>query len=285
MVKRTRLTAALILSLFAMPSVALGGDDGEKAPKKYNAYEEFSRANRLVSYGGYSRAIPHYKRALVADPANYSIAHYNLGEVYRAKGSCASAAFHYQAYINVGNDPESVELSRSGVRECAGRDWGRLKVSVADSESASISIDGFEVSYTGKLGEFMLAPGKYKVVVSRRDHITQERVIEIKPDQGVSEESFTLEKMTFFGKVGVSVNVDNATVKIIPKQLDKKSEQVESISATSPHKTIHEFPTGKYLVEVNLDGYDRWVRHVYVTRGSEQIVEVRLTESLPDWLR
>lgn len=284
MVKRTRLTAALILFSLAVPSLALG-EDGEQAPKKYSAYEEFSRANRLVSYGGYSRAIPHYKRALVADSANYSIAHYNLGEVYRAKGDCASAAFHYQAYVNIGNDEESIELSKRGARECAGRDWGSLKVAVADSSSASISIDGFEVSYTGQLGEFMLAPGKYKVVVNQNDHIAQERVIEVEANQGALEESFTLEKMTFFGKVGVTVNVDDATVKIIPKQLDKANERVEAISATSPHKTIHEFPTGKYLIEVDRDGYDRWIRHVYVTRGSEQVVEVRLSESLPDWLR
>ena len=65
------------------PSAGIAQDKKKEEPPTWNAFDEFSRANKLVQYGGYSRALKHYKRALAVAPQTYPIAHFNLGHIER----------------------------------------------------------------------------------------------------------------------------------------------------------------------------------------------------------
>jgi len=87
--------------------------------------------------------------------------------------------------------------------------------------------------------------------------------------------------MTFYGTLAISVDVEGSSVKLIPKVVDKPTETPEPFSGTSPLDKELKLPTGKYLLEVNNDGYDRWIRHVYITKENATSVSVSLSKSLP----
>ena len=278
-----------IFALFALtPLAALGqqqrDEDAQKEERpseapKVDAYEEFVQANKYVSYGGYTRAIPHYENVLKSEPIAYNIAHYNLGEIYRTKRNCTKANFHYLAYLATGSDQEALEISRQGLKECDTSTWPQLTVTTSNQE-ATIMIDGYIFSRDGKLGPIRLGPGSYEVSVEAPEHIPQSRNVTLKSDKQLNE-SFDLKKRTFYGTTRVSVDRPGATIRLIPKELDKPELSSGEITATSPAKEAIKLPTGKYLLEVTLDGYDRWIRHVYITRDQSSDVNVSLTRALP----
>lgn len=273
-----------LAALLAMPPGIALAEDGEEEKPRVNAYEEFAKANRFVSYGGYTRAIPHYERALKADPVNYDIIHFNLGEVWRAKDKCGKAAFHYQAYLQVGRDPEALELSKKWLAKCKEEDWPTLTLDASATPGATFEVDGFVFSNESKVGPLVMPPGSYEVSVSANDYIPTTREVKLKRGGEVTEE-IELEKKLFFGTTTITVNREGATLKLIPKKLDKPSHSVETIVKTSPHEEAIKLPTGKYLLEVTLEDHDRWIRHIYITRDNDSPVRVRLSKSLPDELR
>ena len=251
----------------------------EKEKPQYDAYEEFAKANKYVNYGSYSRAIPHYERTLAADPITYNIVHYNLGELYRAKKNCVKAVFHYTAYLGVGNDEEALQLSKKSISECDTSSWPSLTVK-ATPEGATVKINGYIFAQGKELGTIKLGPGDYNVEVEAPEYIAQMRSVSLKSKEEKQEE-FSLEKQTFFGTVTVKVDPPGATVKLIPKKLDKPELSQGDQSMSSPVKEPVKLSTGKYLLEVNKDGFDRWIRHVYITRDQNIDVEVSLTKAIP----
>lgn len=280
----TCLAAALSLGVAAG---AVAQEDAEKKEEgpQYDPYEEFVRANRLVSYGGYSRAVKHYERALRGDPVSYDIAHFNLGEVWRARDKCDEAAFHYQAYLQIGRDEEALELSREGLEQCIKKDWGTLALQIEGAEGVpAIHINGFVFTRGTKLEPIKLPPGSYEIEVEATDYIPASRTLELDREQNL-EQAIELERELFFGSVSVEVDQKGATVKLIPKELDKSSSEIDPVVKTSPVQGAVKLPTGKYLLEVTHEDHDRWIRHVYVTRDNESSVRVRMTRSLPPELR
>lgn len=254
-------------------------EEGKKSKPDYDAYEEFAKANKYVSYGSYSKAIPHYERVLAVEPLTYNIVHYNLGEIYRAKKNCVKAVFHYTAYLGTGTDAEALDFSRKSIAECDTSTWPTLTVT-ATPDTATIKIDGFIFSQNGKIEQLKIGPGGYELEVSAPEFISQTREIKLESKK-VSEERFDLEKQTFFGSVHVEVDQPGAKLKLIPRKLDKPELSPGEMALTSPLKEPAKLPTGKYLLEVNLDGYDRWIRHIYITRDQKIDVDVRLTKAMP----
>lgn len=269
------------LSMILGPGAVMAQGDGEEKKSKpaYDAYEEFAKANKYVSYGSYSKAIPHYERVLAVEPLTYNIVHYNLGEIYRAKKNCVKAVFHYTAYLGTGSDAEALDLSKKSIAECDTSSWPALTVT-ATPDNATIKIDGFIFTQGGKLENVKLGPGTYEVEVEAPEYIAQMRPVSLESKKAASER-FDLEKQTFFGSVLVAVDQPGATLKLIPKNLDKPELSQGELALTSPLKEPAKLPTGKYLLEVNLNGYDRWIRHIYITRDQKTDVDVRLTKALP----
>lgn len=274
------MTAGLGLLVLLSSAQAMAQD---KPKPKYDAYEEFARANKYVSYGSYKRAIPHYEHALEVEPQTYNIAHYNLGEIYRAKKNCIKAVFHYRAYLGTGNDDEALDLSRKSIKECDTSSWPTLTVTTNTPE-ARIIINGFTFSQNGGLEGVKFGPGEYELTIEAPEYITQLRDLKLESGKS-STEDFKLEKQTFFGTTKVMVNVPGAKLKLIPKNLDKPEMSQGEMTLDTPLKDPVKLPTGKYLLEVTLDGYDRWIRHIYIARDQNVDVNVTLTKSLPMELR
>lgn len=300
------------------------GDKEKKEEKKeekkklpWQAYDEFARGNKLVAYGGYSRAVKHYKRALAVDPDNYTIAHFNLGEIYMAQENCADAIVHYQIYALEGRDAEAVGFAKEGITKCKKLNptWATLSMSTErkypkkgeDELMATIAVRGYVLSQEGKLEGFVLPPKlpsdkedfekerrargghaaqaeaektSYDVEVTATDFMPESLSLTAPAGEAITR-SVTLEKLTFYGKLAISVDVEGASIKLTPKAVDKPTETPDPFSGTSPLSSELELPTGKYLLEVNSEGYDRWIRHVYITKDNSASVTVSLVKSLP----
>ncbi len=286
---RTILSSVSILViavLGAWPVSGFAEEEKKKADKpKYNAYKEFTKANRLVSYGGYSRAIKHYERALKVEPDQYTIAHFNLGEIYRAKSDCAKAVLHYQIYVLNGRDDEALQFSKEGIAECTKRDaWGRISVDASATPGATIKLDEWILSRDPTVEEAIVPPGAYKITVEAKDHLPDSKTVKIEPESEI-EETFDLEKRVFYGEMKVTIDQKGATFKVIPKKLDKPSLEQKALTHTAPMEEPIKLPTGKYLLEVTHEGYDRWIRHIYITRDNESLVNVTMYKSLPPEIR
>lgn len=279
-------TSTMALCALFAPVMAKDKAKAKKKKEYINAYEELAKANRYAAAGAISRSIPHYLRALKADPINYSVAHYNLAEVYKAKRKCSKAGFHYQAYVLTGRDAETKKAALNGIKACGGDKWPKLTVKSSPA-GTTLTVNGYVLSQSGQINAAALPKGKYDIKASAADHIGQSKSLQLGGDESVD---FTLEKMTFFGNLGFQVThkgkvVQGATINVTPKKIDKSSLTVEKMSLTTPVKKSFKLPTGKYFVEVKAKGYDRWIRNVYITRDSDNVVGISLTESLPDEIK
>lgn len=293
----------LSLALVALPmgaAVAKTNAKTEKAEKKpeIDAYSELQKGNKYASWnnkGGFKRAVKHYRRVLQADPVSFPYAYLNLGEVNKALGRCPDAVLAFQGYLAVGDpgDEASAKQARRGVRECSAADWTSLAVSARPVEGLEILVDDHMLARGGDLSSIVIAPGSYELVVRATDHVPVTETIQVTrgADGAGLERTYELERQTFFGKVSVSVlhegkPLEGVTVTLEPKELDKADPGAANVSLpANAEGDGAELATGKYFLAVELDGYRRWIRNIYVTRGSEQTVEVNLVRALPDTLR
>jgi hypothetical protein len=270
----------------AAPAKAGKGDKAEepKEPEepKINVYAEMAKANKLANAGAYSRAVPVYERVLEADPDNYAIAHFNLGEIYKIRNKCKPAAFHYQAYLMTGRDEETLKHARAGLRQCLQPTSATLAVRIAQPEG-EVYINGF-LFKRGELTPLQLPAGEYKIEARAIDHATQARTIKLK-DQEPQQIEMSLERFTFFGLLKVEVDKPGALVRISPLALDKPDETAQPMQVGAPMAAPVKLATGKYFIEIEREGYMPWIRNVQVTREGTTLVEARLTQQLPEEIR
>jgi tetratricopeptide (TPR) repeat protein len=277
------LRCLMMLSAVTLCLVCVAEDSSaqEKKEREFNAYAMMFRANQLANAGSYTRAVPLYVEVLKREPESNSIAHFNLAEINKARGRCVAAAFHYQAYLLTGRDADSLRMARSGLKECLRPDAPTLEVRV-EQPGAEVRVNGFLLS-RGPLAPTQFPAGIYQVEVTATDHNTQSGEVNIKREAGVFVAS--LEKLTFFGELEIKVEQPGASIKIVPRELDKPDSTAPEKAGTSPMKAPVKLATGNYFIEVNLDGYNRWVRNVRVSRDATNQVEVKLNKALPEEIR
>ena len=294
----------LSLALVALPmgttAVAKTDAKAEKAEKKpeINPYTELQKGNKYASWnnsGGFKRAVKHYKRVLKADPVGFPYAYLNLGEVNKALKRCPDAVLAFQGYLAVSDpsDESSAKQARRGIRECSAADWASIEVSARPVEGLEILVDDHMLARGKDLSSTVIAPGSYELVVRATDHVPVVETIQVTrgADGAGLSRTFELERQTFFGKVAINVlhegkPLEGVTVTLEPKKLDKADPSASSVAIpANAEDGDAQLATGKYFMAVEIEGYRRWIRNIYVTRDSEQTVEVNLVRALPDTLR
>ena len=260
----------------------------KKEEEKIDAHAELSRANQLAGRGALTRSIPHYEKVLRHAHDRYTSAHFNLGEVLRAKEEYARALIHYQAYINTGDDPATKEDAERAIDKVKASIWkkrlARLSVEVKPTNQSTIEINGFVVAENSGLDEMLLLNGEYTVRADAKDHHPDEKTVKL-DHEGSASLSFDLTKKIFFGTVKVSVDQEGATVKFHPEELDNPRGPDEPVVKEAPIEEPVELETGKWLVEVTKPDFHRWVRYVQIQRDKESEVRVQLSKKLPEEIR
>ncbi|MFB6351298.1 MAG: hypothetical protein ABEN55_08045, partial [Bradymonadaceae bacterium] len=260
----------------------------EKKEDDFNARAALNRANRLAGRGALSRSVPVYEKILEHAHEKHTSAHFNLAEVLRAKKEYARALIHYQAYLNLGDDAGTRSDAEAGIEKLKASVWDKkfatLSVNIEPTKQSTIAIDGFVVAENGPIDEMEVLAGEYTIRADAKDYHPDEKTVSI-DNQGSASVSFDLEKKTFFGKATVSVDEKGATVKFHPKDLDAPDGPEEPVVKKSPLEKPVELETGKWLVEVTKPGFHRWVRYIKIKRDKEKVVNVELSEKLPEEIR
>ena len=281
------------LSLVGIASTAAAQSSGEeegeeKKEEKVDVRAELNRANSLAARNALTRSIPHYEKVLKAGWDKYPSAHYNLASVLKAKKEWARALLHYQAYLLLGQDPGTIESAEKGVEQVKANVWSKrfatLSIDVEPEREAKILVDGFVVAQNQDIDELTLVAGEYTVRADVVDHHPTEESVTLE-NEGSKSVKLEPTKKTFHGKARISVDKEGATVKFKPEELDGPKGPDEPIVKTSPIEEPVELVTGKWLVEVTLEGHHKWVRYLKIRRDKTKSMAIQLEEKLPEEIR
>lgn len=270
-----------VVTLAVAPQVQAAEDDSEDI----DASAHYSEANRLASAGAITRSIPHYEKVIEADPGKYPRAYYNLGEVFRAKDECKKAVLLYRAYRANQPEGDKAASAKSGIYQCSQTSgFGALKVEVSPEETGRLKVEGYDVGPVARVDGLELLPGEYSVEVFDDEYEAESDSASI--EEGDTERlEFDLIKKLFFGEVLVEVDQKAATIDIEPRELDSPKADEKELDLESPMEEPEKLPAGKYFLEVNKSGYDRWIRNIEVTRDNQTTVDVEMIEALPEAIR
>ena len=131
--------------------------------------------------GGYTRAIPYFEQALSVAPQQYAAAHYNLGEVYRAKGKCPQALMHYALYQrSEAPQPQTLKLTESAIAQCNTPSSRLAHLSLEATQNAYVSWGPWQVPASWLKDPLPLPPGNYDLVVTAPDYIPQSRSVSLR---------------------------------------------------------------------------------------------------------
>jgi tetratricopeptide (TPR) repeat protein len=280
---------APVIALGVVASPAHAQDDADEKEEKVDPYAELQRANKLASYNALTRSIPHYKKVVEAAPRQFPIAHFNLGEVYRVKGECGPAVLYFEAYLRVGKDKGAIEDAKKAIDECKnGKETVTLNVKTAPRDTTRILIGGAIFSEEGEVDGLELLPGEYEIAADAIDHLPASKTVTL--DKGADETvELDLVHKTYFGTLKVEVDQKGAKVEVEPLELDapESEDTPEDLAFTveSPMEEERTLPTGKYSIEVNKDGFNRWIRYVRVDRDELRTVSVEMIRALPSEIR
>jgi tetratricopeptide (TPR) repeat protein len=245
------------------------------------AYDAISEANDLARRGAITRSIPYYEKGLKLAPLGYTLAYFNLAEVWRAKGRTSQAAFFYTLYLRHGSDEATLKQAKQALEELRSDSWGRLTVTGTPIEESTIRIDGFLLAMDEDVVELELPAGEYTIEVTATDHIASTEKVEIESGE-LAAVTYGLEAMTFYGTLLVNVEVEGAKVKIYAGPSDTTRVVHETKAPMKEPVTLEE---GKHFVEITSPDHKRWIRNVVVGRDSESVIDATLTRALPPEIR
>jgi tetratricopeptide (TPR) repeat protein len=98
--------------------VALAPREASAAPPRMKplARRHLERGLGHYNQKDYDKALVELKKGQKIDPRPEFL--YALGQVYRAKGNCAEAMKHYEAFLETAPPPKQAEAARSNIERC-----------------------------------------------------------------------------------------------------------------------------------------------------------------------
>ncbi|MBA2662833.1 MAG: PEGA domain-containing protein [Bradymonadaceae bacterium] len=273
----------LFLVCFSLPTSLAWAQD--QTPEALDPYREFVQGNRLASAGALTRAIPHYENVIRIAGERYPLAHFNLAEVFKQKRECARATVLYRAYIAQGNEQDVINEAHLGIRECKAQAvWPTLSVRALPADGAIIRIDGYIVSRAKDLEKVEFAPGQYLLEVSSPDYRSHSQTITLVAGEPLEIEA-SLSMETFYGSLQLRVEPQQATIRIVVRELDAPHGPTDPISMIAPIAEPLSLVTGKYFIEITHPNHQRWIRNIQISRDSKLEISASLQRELPAEIR
>ena len=191
---------------------------------------------------------------------------YNLGVIAEAAKNCRKTVlfFHSFLYVSPGDPQEKQILTKLGRCLRGDKNGGTLVLDTKPRE-VEIRIDGLLIG-RAPIYELKLVPGSYSVTANTPDYHPYRGTISI--DVGLeAKHDISLEKMIYQGDLLVKSTPPGATVWLDTVQVGKTPYERKGLA------------TRTYLVRVEMEGWDRWVRYVPIERNIVSTVEVKLEKT------
>lgn len=260
-IKRALLCAALLLSVTALVP--------QQEALAQDASAIYDEAARRASRGSFSRAVEGFQRVLEIDPT-WADAAYNAATLSERLNRPQSCALYYQAYLSIAVDPDDEAEVRREMTRCQERvpDGGTLTITSVTPAEASVRVNGVPIN-PAVAGPITLAPGMHRVEASMIDHAPYFREIEIDRPGARVTLNVTLEEITYYGGLQVSVDQEGAIVRLDGREVGTTPLDEETI----------ELSEGRYLLTVDKDGFHTWQRYMTIRRDNVVPVEIRMLPS------
>jgi tetratricopeptide (TPR) repeat protein len=226
----------------------------------------YAEANRHAQRGRFDEAMDYYRRVAALDP-NWADLWYNMGEVSRVVedgSNCINYFLRYLQLVPGAVDEVEVNAKISECVEYLEENTANLQITTTPS-TARIHLNGLELGI-GQFGPRTLATGEYEIVITKYDHITENRNIQL--EQGMDENlNIVLTEEILFGTLRIISNIEDATVTI---------GEENTTALSSPLTEPIQLQVGRHLITLSREGYYDWVRRIDINRDNENILEVNM---------
>jgi len=285
-----RIFVAIIALAFVFgvpPNQASAEEDELKAAAALEAETErlLIEGQKLVRRRKYAQALAVlHKRVGLLSEATIDD-HYNILQLAVASKDCNMIVLHAYAYEFLdAEDPDLPEMI--GHRERCQKKSPSYEIKVdAAPEASAVFFDGIRLG-DSPIESLILMPGRYRLMIEMEDYVTHAAEIKVLQDSP-KEFSPRLKKKVYFGNVMITSIPTGASVRISEKPcVDKKGNCPGPLccgKTSRSSRRVGKTPfgplrmkVGKHYVELNRDGYERFIRNVSVERDQTYEFEAEL---------
>ncbi|MBM4388589.1 MAG: PEGA domain-containing protein [Deltaproteobacteria bacterium] len=251
------------MKVFLIPALLFFLGIGEPRAQEGGG-DPLSKGVRAAQQKNYPLAYSLFKKALEDNNMNIDL-YFNLGQLAVALKKCDEAVIFYSAFLYL--SPNSVDAKDASAKisncEKSLKNAGTISLD-SEPQGVEVFINGAIVGKT-PIKAKKLAAGTYRVEIDHPDYefVGHKVKVESGKDAALTEK---LSKKKAFGYLVVTT-MPEAGVNIF---LDDQSY------GTSPMKEPLKLETGRYLLKLEMEGYDRWVRYVTIDREKTVKVEAEL---------
>lgn len=266
----TLITAAV--GLLAAPAVAQ--DDTEADGPGFEEVEYFDvdaayqRASDLARWGSVSRARAAFIEITEHVPDDVPTVQniVNLSEHLEEWEDCVIWS---QRLLFLTGPDSDFERKRDRCAATIPHLMGSIGITGVTPEYAPVAFNGMVLAEE-PVEAIALPRGTYEITAEVTDWESYATTVELEPDTHVDIE-VELGVMTFYGTVAVTIDQPGAAILVDGEP-----------AGTSPLAEALRLPVGRYLVEVQKDGFYPWRRYVEIYRDVDDAVEVQLIDESVD---
>jgi len=249
------LAAVLTLSILAVPSHSYA-DRYDKLVKKGSHY---------VGKGKLDKALEVFKEAVREDPGEIW-GYFNVANIARKLKDCRNEILYFRGFLHLSPGTSDDKVARRAIKGCVGRDDSGTISVVTEPSDIDIVIDGVVVGQTPQ-PELGLTSGDYAVDLMHPDCEPLSRQVTVKGGETTFIKE-TLKMKPAFGYLDVVVEPAEG----VRVYLD------EAEIGVAPLKQIR-LETKKYLLKLEKDGYDLWVRYVTIQKEKTHTLRATMEKS------
>jgi len=255
---------ALLLSMTTAANAQSEEEDTRRSAETRKKIELLrQRGQFLAKNRKYDQAISTFEQILPLLDLPDEALLYNLGTLAMdGMNDCTKAILYYQGYLYAAPNDEGTPEVRKRLARC-------LKSVREGTFTLESKPDAVEVRLNNvTLGRapvrsLKLGPGPYVLRIERVDYLDYERDIIIQSNVE-TREAVRLTKVLYKGSLTVNTKPAGAKVWIN-----------DTLAGTAPIKRKG-LDTKKYLIRIEKDGWDRWIRYVEILRDANVNVEAKL---------
>jgi tetratricopeptide (TPR) repeat protein len=255
-----------IALLLATPAVAQNKKSSSDSANLNKASKLREQGYRYAKRHRYKKALPLLEQALALDRFPDSTLMFDLGAISEALGLCRKAVLFYVGFLGAMPSLKEADEVNQKMAACKNKiELGTIEFTSVP-EAQEIRLNGVPVGRTPIRG-LEMPTGTYTVTAARDNYNPYKSAISV--EYGLrTRHKVRLEKKIYHGNIEVKVTPEEGAVVFL--------NHLKMGPAPYTRKNLE---TKKYLIHVEKEGWDRWVRYITVPKDATLRVEVSLEKT------
>jgi hypothetical protein len=235
----------------------------------------FEKAQGLAERQETREAYETYRRLIDVAPKAYPTALYVASSLALELGKCGDAVLLFRGYSKLREQADSLE-SPTGLTDCKDRlEQGQVKVRVKPKRRVELFVDGVFLVKTRKRPTLQIPTGTRSVRVETEGFESAQSDVTVEEDDDITVQ-FQLQEADNSGALRLDVNESGATVRIAPRDLANEDTPIRPIVRETPIGRPIELTPGAYFLEIEKEGFKRWIRNLNIGTNQKKELNVQL---------